>query len=84
MKIILNGQETEVDEGKLPFEIWKNEIEASGHSFIACNINHEVKSLKHTLKEGDQITLLNRADRDGNAIYIRGILYVMADRKSVV
>ena len=31
MKIILNGQETEVDEGKLPFEIWKNEIEASGH-----------------------------------------------------
>lgn len=78
MKIILNGQETEVDEGKLPFEIWKNEIEASGHSFIACNINHEVKSLKHTLKEGDQITLLNRADRDGNAIYIRGILYVMA------
>ena len=78
MKIILNGQETEVDEGKLPFEIWKNEIEASGHSFIACNINHEAKSLKHTLKEGDQITLLNRADRDGNAIYIRGILYVMA------
>jgi len=78
MKITFKDEEIKVEDFKLPVEIWKKEIEEANRSIIACNVNNEVKSLNHQLKDGDKVSFITRADRDGNAIYIRGVLYIMA------
>lgn len=62
-------------------EKYKEDIKkakAEGKNIIACMCNYEVKSLKHEVKDGDIVTLLDTSTKDGKRIYIRGILYVMA------
>ena len=50
----------------------------NGRNIIACLINNEVKSLNYDLKEKDRLEFLDTTTKDGNRIYIRGILYIMA------
>lgn len=50
----------------------------NGRNIIACLINNEVKSLNYDLKEKDKLEFLDTTTKDGNRIYIRGILYIMA------
>ena len=78
MQITFKGKETKVEDFQKPIEIWKKEIEESKRSIIACNVNHEVKNLLYELKDGDVVSLISRGERDGNAVYIRGVLYIMA------
>ena len=62
-------------------EKFKAEIENAKNeerNIIACMCNNEVKSLDYEVKDGDKIELLDTSTKDGKAIYIRGILYVMA------
>lgn len=62
-------------------EKYKDEIEQAkkeGRNIIACMCNYEIKSLKHDVKDGDIVSLMDTGTKDGKRVYIRGILYIMA------
>ena len=56
-----------------------NEAKNKERKIIACKCNNEVKSLNYDIKENDVIELLDTSSKDGHRIYIRGILYIMAE-----
>ena len=73
MKIKLQGQEIEVEEGKSilqAFEVPKNAI--------AARYNNKIASLKQEIIKDGEISFISREDPDGRIIYIRGLLYVMS------
>ena len=71
-------KEIKAEEGKKLVEIFKEEIENSDKSIIACRYNNEIKSLEHAPKEDGHIEFIDISNKDGRRIYVRGILYVMA------
>jgi len=57
-------------------DLLKDEIE--NNNIIACKFNNEVKSLNYELSENGTVELLDRSDRDGRRIYVRGLIYVLS------
>ncbi len=77
MKIIYKNIEVETEENTTVLEVFKETIEEK-KNIIACMVNNEVKPLNYTLKENDEIELLDTSSRDGARIYTRGLLFIMA------
>lgn len=79
MKITYNNQDFFFDEKKPIYEAFKNPIESHEcGEVIAARFNNEIASLKHILDTDGEISFINRQDRDGRIIYIRGLLYIMS------
>lgn len=77
MKIIYKNIEVETEENTTVLEVFKETIEEK-KNIIACMIDNEVKPLNYTLKENDEVELLDTSSRDGARIYTRGLLFIMA------
>ncbi len=77
MKIIYKNIEVETEENISVLELFKETIEEK-QNIISCMINNEVKPLNYSLKENDEVELLDTTSRDGARIYTRGLLYIMA------
>ena len=73
MKIKLQGQEYEINEVKSILETFDVPQDA-----IAAIYNNQIASLKHLVHKDGEIAFINRKDRDGRIIYIRGLLYIMS------
>lgn len=78
MKITFENKIIEVEEGTRIKDALQNEIEQSKTEIIACNCNNNIRSLNYKLREDSVIKLIDYSDADGQRIYIRGLLYIMA------
>lgn len=78
MKITYEDTIIEVKKGTKVIEALKEQIEKSETEIIACNCNNNIRSLNYEIKEDSKIKLIDYSDADGQRIYIRGLLYIMA------
>ncbi len=75
MKITCNGKEFEIKDRIQIREALKDEMPENA---IAAIYNNEVASLKHTIKRDGEIRFIDRTDKEGKLVYIRGLLYLMS------
>ena len=76
MKITFNNQEYNFNEVKTIKEAFAGEIANGG--YIAAKYNNSVVSLNRELYQDGKVELIDRKERDGRIIYIRGLLYIMS------
>lgn len=85
MKITYENEILEVVEGTTIEEALKEQIEKSSlKDIIAARFNNTIESLNLPIKKDGHIELINRADKDGRIIYIRGLLFLMSKAFSEV
>ena len=78
MKITYENKEYEVENGVAIGDAFKEQILASDlKEIIAVRYNNSIASLKTPITEDGEIEFINRQDRDGRIIYIRGLLFLM-------
>ena len=75
MKITCNGKEFNIKERVQIREALKDEMP---EKTIAAIYNNEVASLKHIIKKDGEIKFIDRTDKEGKQVYIRGLLYLMS------
>lgn len=75
MKIKYNGEDYYFEDKITIREVFKEQIENSGE-IIAARYNNEIASLKQIMDKDGEISFIDRQDRDGRIIYIRGLLYI--------
>jgi len=76
MHIQYQDKKIEIKEGETIQSILKEEIE-NRENVIACRINNEIKSLQAVPKSGDRVECITTKQKEGNRVYIRGLLYIM-------
>lgn len=74
MKVKINNQEVEVEEGSKLISIYKD---FDTTAFVA-KINGELKDLNTTLHEGDNITLLNFTSEEGKKVFWHSSAHLLA------
>jgi uridine kinase len=74
MKIKYNAEEYNFDNEISIQEAFKEHIQ--GTDIIAARYNNEIASLKQVIDKDGEISFIDRQDRDGRIIYIRGLLYI--------
>ncbi len=85
MKITYENKDYEVQEGLTIREALKEQIENSNvKDIIAARLDNIIESLNLPLTHGGEIEFINRNDRDGRSIYIRGLLFIMSKAFSEV
>ena len=85
MRITYENKEYEVQEGLTIREAFKEQIENSSvKDIIAARLNNTIESLNLPIKNDGEIEFINRSDRDGRIIYIRGLLFIMSKAFSEV
>ncbi len=85
MRVTYENETIEVEEGTTIGEALKNQIEKSSiKDIIAARFNNTIESLNLPIKKDGNIELINRADKDGRIIYIRGLLFLMSKAFSEV
>lgn len=78
MKITYEGKEYEVEKGITIGEAFKTQIENNKiKEIIAARLNNSIVSLKTPITEDGELEFINRQDKDGRIIYIRGLLFLM-------
>ena len=75
MKIKYNGEDYYFEDKITIREAFKEQIKNSGE-IIAARYNNEIASLKQIIDKDGEISFIDRQDRDGRIIYIRGLLYI--------
>lgn len=75
MKITCNGKEFNIKERVQIREALKEEMPEKA---IAAIYDNEVASLKHIIKRDGEIKFIDRTDKEGKQVYIRGLLYLMS------
>lgn len=75
MKIRYNGEEYSFEDNIAIRDAFKVQIANNGE-IIAARFNNEVASLKQVIDKDGEISFIDRQDRDGRIIYIRGLLYI--------
>ena len=75
MKITCNGKEFNIKERVQIREALKEEMPENA---IAAIYDNEVASLKHILKRDGEVKFIDRTDKEGKQVYIRGLLYLMS------
>jgi len=75
MKIKYNGEEYYFENKISIAEGFKEQIQNAGE-VIAARYNNEIASLKQVMEKDGEISFIDRQDRDGRIIYIRGLLYI--------
>lgn len=79
MRITYENKEYEVQKGITIGEAFKEQIENSKiKDIIAARLNNTIESLNLPIKDDGEIEFINRSDRDGRIIYIRGLLFIMS------
>lgn len=85
MRITYEDEILEVKEGTTIKEALKSQIEKSSiKDIIAARFNNTIESLNLPIKKDGNIEFINRADKDGRIIYIRGLLFLMSKAFSEV
>lgn len=85
MKITYENEILEIEEGTTIKEALKEQIEKSSmKDIIAARFNNNIESLNLPIKKSGNIEFINRADKDGRIIYIRGLLFLMSKAFSEV
>ncbi len=85
MRITYEDEILEVKEGTTIKEALKEQIEKSSiKDIIAARFNNTIESLNLPIKKDGNIEFINRADKDGRIIYIRGLLFLMSKAFSEV
>lgn len=75
MKIRYNGEDYYFNEKISIQDAFCEQIQNAGE-IIAARYNNEVASLKQVMDKDGEVSFINRQDRDGRIIYIRGLLYI--------
>lgn len=75
MKIRYNGEDYYFNDKISIQDAFSEQIQNSGE-IIAARYNNEVASLKQVMDKDGEVSFINRQDRDGRIIYIRGLLYI--------
>lgn len=75
MKIKYNGEDYYFEDKISIGEAFKEQIANLG-DIIAARYNNEIASLKQIIDKDGEISFIDRQDRDGRIIYIRGLLYI--------
>lgn len=79
MKITCNNEVIEVKEGIAIKDALKEQMEKSGvKEIIAARYNNRIESLNFPINKDGEIEFINRNDKDGRIIYIRGLLFIMS------
>ena len=85
MRITYENEILEVQEGVTIREALKEQIERSPlKDIIAARFNNNIESLNLPIKKDGNIEFINRSDKDGRIIYIRGLLFLMSKAFSEV
>ena len=77
MIINFNNRQINVNKGDLLKDIFKKEIQ-DNNDIIAARYNNSVVSLNEAIDEPGTIELIDRNNKDGRYIYIRGALFIVA------
>ena len=77
MIINFNNRRINVNKGDLLKDIFKKEIQ-DNNDIIAARYNNSVVSLNEAIDEPGTIELIDRNNKDGRYIYIRGALFIVA------
>ncbi len=75
MNIKCNGKDFNIKERVQIREALKDEMQSDT---IAAIYNNEVVSIKQILNQDGEIRFINRKDKEGKQIYVRGLLYLMS------
>ena len=79
MKITYDNREFDIEENTTIGEAFKKEIENSKlKDIIAARFNNTIESLNLPIKKDGEIEFINREDKDGRIINIRGLLFIMS------
>ena len=79
MRITYEDEVLEIAEGTTIKDALKEQMERSGiKDIIAAIYNNQIASLNHKIDKDGDIKFINRTNKDGRYIYIRGLLYVMS------
>ncbi len=78
MQITYENNIIEVEKGTKVIDALKKQIDGSTTEIIACICNNNVRSLDYEVNEDSKIELIDYSNPEGQRIYIRGLLYVMA------
>ncbi len=79
MIITYENKQIEVKEGSTIREALREEIERSTiKDVIAVRLNNSIESLNAPITEDGNVEFINRTDKDGRIIYIRGLLFLMS------
>ena len=79
MRITYDNREFDIEENTTIGEAFKKEIENSKlKDIIAARFNNTIESLNLPIKKDGEIEFINREDKDGRIIYIRGLLFIMS------
>ena len=85
MKITYENEILEIPEGITIREGLKDKIESSNiKEIIAARYNNTIESLNFPINRDGEIEFINRQDKDGRIIYIRGLLFLMSKAFSEV
>ncbi len=85
MKITYENREFDIQSGTPIGEALKDEIQRSSiKEIIAARYNNLLASLNTPIEEDGTIEFINREDKDGRIIYIRGLLFLMCKAFSEV
>jgi len=75
MKITCNGKKFNIKERVQIREALKDEMPSNA---IAAIYNNELASLKHIINKDGEIKFIDRTNKEGKQVYIRGVLYLMS------
>lgn len=79
MKITYENEVIEVSEGLTIKGALKEQMERSGiKDIIAVRFNNSIESLNWLIDRDGTVEFINRTDKDGRIIYIRGLLFIMS------
>lgn len=79
MKITYDNKEFNIKEGVTIKEALDEQIKNSKlKDIIAARFNNTIESLNLPIKKDGEIEFINREDKDGRIIYIRGLLFLMS------
>ena len=79
MQLKYNDKIYEVHEGQTYGEVLKEEIQNHGeHEYIAGRYNNSIVSFNSEIRTDGEFKFIDRTDKDGRIIYIRGLIYIMS------
>lgn len=77
LDVAYNGKILKVEKGTIVSKLLEKEINEAEVPIIACKFNNEVKIIDYDLKKNGKLELINVASKDGQRIYVRGLIAIV-------
>ena len=78
MRITYDNKDFNIESGITIKEAFKEQIDNNEiKDIIAARLNNTIESLNLPILKDGEIEFINRTDKDGRIIYIRGLLFLM-------